>query len=464
MGRNREIAIGFGTLGLALAGLVLFLAGVPSAEAQNAAPASSGAFVGTATCGGTTCHGRSEGNGPVVRQDELMIWQDPASPAGAHSRAHAVLGSARSRQIAQRLGLPGGDATRAEMCVGCHATPAPVARRGPRFQVTDGVGCEGCHGPAGGWLASHYAVGGTHANNVQRGMVPLENPRARAGVCLDCHFGSADQGQFVNHRIMAAGHPRIAFELDLFTTLQAHHIEDADYAARKGQPSPVQTWAVGQAMALERSLTLFASSERGTEGIFPEFYFLDCHSCHRRISDNPNFQPTAVTNPGRPIPLGMPPYNDENMIMLAAAARVVSPEIAARFERDSRAFHRAVASDRISAVRAAAALRETARALSSAFGSATMGPPQTFAIIDAITTSAISERFTDYAGSVQAVMATDTLLSALVSGGTVTNERANTIRADINVAYQAVRDPNEYDPRAFRAALGRAASAIRRLR
>jgi hypothetical protein len=464
MGRNREIAIGFGTLGVALAGLMLFLAGVPSAEAQNAAPASSGAFVGTATCGGTTCHGRSEGNGAVVRQDELMIWQDPASPAGAHSRAHQVLGSARSRQIAQRLGLPGGDATRAEMCVGCHATPAPVSRRGPRFQVTDGVGCEGCHGPAGGWLASHYAVGGTHANNVQRAMVPLENPRARAGVCLDCHFGSADQGQFVNHRMMAAGHPRIAFELDLFTTLQAHHIEDADYAARKGRPSPVQTWAVGQAMALERSLTLFATSERGTEGIFPEFYFLDCHSCHRRISDNPNFEPTAVTNPGRPIPLGMPPYNDENMIMLAAAARVVSPEIAARFERDSRAFHRAVSSDRISAVRAAAALRETARALSSAFGSAAMGPAQTFAIIDAITTSAISERFTDYAGSVQAVMATDTLLSALVSGGTVTNERANTIRADINVAYQAVRDPNEYDPRQFRAALGRAASAIRRLR
>ncbi|HEY0012846.1 MAG TPA: multiheme c-type cytochrome [Allosphingosinicella sp.] len=464
MGRNRDVAIGFGTLGLALAGLVLFLAGVPSAEAQNTAPASSGAFVGTASCGGTTCHGRSEGNGAVVRQDELMIWQDPASPAGAHSRAHAVLASPRSRLIAQRLGLAGGDATRAEMCVGCHATPAAPSRRGPRFQVTDGVGCEGCHGPAGGWLASHYAVGGTHANNVQRGMTPLENPRARAGVCLDCHFGSADEGQFVNHRMMAAGHPRIAFELDLFTTLQAHHTEDADYAARKGRPSPVQTWAVGQAMALERSLTLFASSERGTEGIFPEFYFLDCHSCHRRISDNPAFEPTAIGNPGRPIPLGMPPYNDENMIMLAAAARVVSPEIAARFERDSRAFHRAVASDRISAVRAAAALRETARALSSAFGSATMGAAQTFAIIDAITTSAISERFTDYAGSVQAVMATDTLLSALVSGGTVTTERANTIRADINVAYQAVRDPNEYDPRVFRAALGRAATAIRRLR
>ena len=466
MGVKREVAIGFGSLSLALAALVLFLFEAPPAGAQAAqGGAVGGSYVGVASCAGTTCHGRSEGNGAVVRQDELMIWQDPASPAGAHSRAHAVLGSERSRAIARRLGLPNGDATRAEMCLGCHATPAPQARRGPRFQLSDGVGCEGCHGPAGGWLATHYTVGGTHQNNVARGLVPLENPRTRAGVCLDCHFGSADPGQFVNHRIMAAGHPRIAFELDLFTTLQAHHSEDSDYRSRKGRRNnPVQTWAVGQAMALDRSLTLFATSERGTEGLFPEFYFFDCHTCHRQITDDPRFRPNSPSNPGRPIPLGMPAYNDENMIMLAAAAREVSPDLAARLDRDSRAFHRAIASNRISAVRAAAALRQTARDLASAFGSAELGAAQVFAIVDRIASGAISERFTDYAGSVQAVMATDTLLSALVAGGSVNEARANTIRGDINLAYQAVRDPNSYDPRQFRAALGRAAAAIRRLR
>src|SRR3546814_7502829 len=94
-------------------------------------------------------------------------------------------------------------------------------------------------------------------------MIPLDNPKARASVCLDCHFGSADPGQFVNHRIMAAGHPRIAFELDLFSTLQQHHNEDADYARRKGRTNSVKMWAVGQAMALDRSLTLFADARRG---------------------------------------------------------------------------------------------------------------------------------------------------------------------------------------------------------
>ena len=419
-----------------------------------------GRHEGVASCAGSTCHGRQVPDGAIVRQNELVTWQDESSPSGAHSRAWRVLAEPRSRAIAQRLGI--GEATSAPMCLGCHATPAS-APRGARFQTSDGVGCEACHGAASGWLSSHYAVGASHAANVSRGMVPLDNPKARAAVCLDCHFGSADPGQFVNHRIMAAGHPRIAFELDLFSTLQQHHNEDRDYASRKGRTNSVQTWTVGQAMALDRSLTLFADARRGTEGMYPEFYFLDCHSCHRPISDDPRFEPTTLDNPGRPIPEGMPPYNDENMIMLSAAARIAAPGLADRFDRDSRAFHQAMTKDRASAVAAAAALRDSARALANAFASATIGRAQTLAIIDAIAGEATSRRFTDYAGSVQAVMATDTLLSALVNMGEVSPSAAESIRGDINEAYRAVRDPNAYRPRDFRASLGRAAAAIRRL-
>ena len=80
------------------------------------------------------------------------------------------------------------------------------------------------------------------------------------------------------------------------------------------------------------------------------------------------------------------------------------------------------------------------------------------------TSEAISPRYTDYEGSVQAVMATDTLLNALVNAGHVGAGSAASIRGDINRAYRAVRDPNAYRPLDFRAALGRAASAIRALR
>jgi len=454
---SRGVAIGASAAFLALMLLVLFLAAVPRADA--AAPAVHG-FVGVASCAGSTCHGRSEANGKIVRQDELKLWQDPASLAGAHSRAYRVLAEPRARAIAARLGI--GEAASAPMCLGCHATPTGGAAVAPRFQRSDGVGCEACHGAASDWLASHYAVGGSHAANVARGMAPLDDPRARAARCLDCHFGSAAAGQFVDHRTMAAGHPRISFELDLFTTLQQHHNEDPDYWGRKGRTSPVQVWAVGQAMALERSLSLFASA-KGTSGAFPEFYFFDCHTCHRAISDDPRFEPNAPANPGRPIPGGMPAYNDENMIMLSAAARVAAPEVAARFDRDSRAFHAAFAKDRSSAVAAAARLQASASAVGQAL-SGGVSRDETFAILDSIAGNAVAARFTDYQGSVQAVMAVDTLLSALVKAGQVAPAAAKAIRPDIEVAYRAVRDPNAYSPADFRAGLGRAAAAIRRLR
>lgn len=433
------VAIGLGGAGLSLA----------QAQAR---------YEGVASCAGSTCHGRAEGNGRIVRQDEIATWQEPSARSGAHSRAYAVLDSQRGRQIAASLGL--GAPTAAGECLGCHATYVPAASRGARFQLSDGVGCESCHGPASGWIASHYAVRGTHAANIAAGLVPLERPAVRAGVCLDCHFGSAAPGQFVTHAMMAAGHPRIVFELDLFSALQQHHDVDADYLARKDSPSSVRLWAVGQAEAVGRSLELFARADRGMQGLFPEFYFYDCHSCHRPIVDGPQRRLTFETNPGRPIVFGAPPYNDENIIMLSAVARVLAPGEAAAFDEASRAFHRAMGQGRNEATSAAQRLRARAGTLSAALDRRDYGSDEAFAVIAAISGEAIAPRFTDYAGSAQAVMAVDTLLNALVREGRVTVGAAAGIRADISRAYAAVQRPESYNPPAFRTALGRAARSI----
>jgi len=463
----------------AIGALVLLLLALVVAAIVFAPPARSqgegGArYVGVASCAGSTCHGRMEGDGTVVRQDELMKWQEPSSAGGAHSRAWAVLGNSRSQFIARNLGI--GDPTAAPMCLGCHSTAGP-RRVAP---LEDGVGCESCHGPAGGWIASHYAGVGANANpgaemrdkhlaNLRAGLRKLEDPVVRAGVCVDCHFGAAGEGQFVTHRIMAAGHPRISFELDLFSSLQAHHHEDADYGWRKfgsagGRTDHVQMWAVGQAVALERSLSLF-QSRRGTEGMFPEFYFLDCHSCHRRIYDQAKPVKSSVDNPGRGgIPEGMPPYNDENLIMLAAAARVAAPALADQLAARTAAFHKAMATDRASAVAAAAELGQTVSALKSAFASRSFSGADAFTLVDAIAAKATADRFTDYSGSQQAVMGIDTLLNAMVSSGRVTVGAAAGIRADIDRAYSSVKDPNAYKPTDFQTSLGSAISAIRALR
>lgn len=453
-GIARIVAVSAAVLGaLALVPHVL-----PQGEVQAQGSYS---FTGVASCAGSTCHGRSEGNGAIVRQDEIATWQSPSGVSGAHSRALSLLSNRRGRQIIASLGY--NQQQTAQNCYGCHATYVPASQQGPKFRMDDGVSCETCHGAAIGWLSSHYEVDASHASNVRNGMTPLEQPQVRARVCLDCHYGSTDQGQFVTHAMMAAGHPRVTFELDLFSTFQQHHDVDADYVQRKGRPDSVQLWAVGQAEAVARATDLFARPDYGMEGVFPQLYFYDCHSCHRPIIDGPDRRLTFETNPGRPITFGQPPFNDENIIMLDAVTSVLAPGRADAFRAASRNFHDSMDKGRAEAQRAAIALRTEAAALSNALTARGSSSSDAFRVIARIGSQATAPRFTDYTGSVQAVMAIDTLLNALVTDGRVTVGAAAGIRADLNRAYAAVRSPGTYRPAEFRAALGRATGAIGRL-
>ena len=441
------------------ASLALFI-GLPEDSSANAQAGYS--YTGVASCAGSTCHGRSEGNGAVVRQDEIATWQSPSAVSGAHSRAYSLLAGRRGRQIAQSLGWD--NATSRSECLGCHATNVPAYEQGPRFHTSDGVACESCHGPAAGWLASHYEVAGSHSNNIANGLVPLEQPQVRAKVCLDCHYGSAKQGQFVTHAMMAAGHPRVSFELDLFSAFQQHHDEDEDYIQRKGATDNVQLWAVGQAEAVARATDLFSRPDFAMQGVFPQFYFYDCHSCHRGITDGPERRLTFETNPQRPIPFGQPPFNDENIIMLDAVSQALAPSRADAFRSASRDFHAAMSQGRPQVQAAAMSLRSEAARLSDALAARSYGGNDAFAVIETIGGRATNARFTDYTGSSQAVMAVDTLLNALVLQGRITVGAAAGIRADINRAYQAVGSPESYNPASFRSALGNAVNAIGRLR
>ncbi len=429
-------------------------------NAREADPAivvnGSSALMGVASCGGSTCHGRQTPTGAVVRQDEVRIWQDASSVTGMHAHAFRVLEEPRSQAIAAKLGI--GPATSATECLGCHSTPA--ARYSAGFHKDEGVTCEACHGAAERWLASHTAVAGTHVDNVRHGLIPLDRPRARAENCLDCHYGGGGN-QFVTHRIMAAGHPRISYELELFTALQQHHNVDADYRQRKETPSGIKVWAVGQAIALERQLTLFASA-RGQNGAFPEFYFYDCRSCHRAISDQPDWRPQRTVNPLRPVAVGTPVFNDENLIMLAAAAQVAAPDLADRFATDARAFHAAIGQGRDPAKAAAAKLRATATALAARFESATFGRAETFAMMRAVLTGPATRTYTDYQGSAQSVMAADTLLASLERDKQVPAGARAAIKPDLDRAYAAVRDPQRFQSADVAASLARVADAVAR--
>ena len=277
--------------------------------------------LGVATCAASQCHGSAiPRDATGVLQNEYVTW----TQSDPHSKAYEVLGNEQSRLIAARLGI--GRAREAAICLDCHADNVPATRRGEKFQISDGVGCEACHGGAETWLSTHYnAPEITHLNNLSAGLYPNEDADDRADLCLSCHLGTRDK--FATHQIMAAGHPRLAFELDTFTELwrtagrQPHYRADADYRERKKIDGHTYTWAAGLLAEARRRLDLIQSSYFDVPGMFPELAFYDCHACHRSMK---TVQWRSLPRHGGAGP-GVPFINDGTFVMALALARAVEP-------------------------------------------------------------------------------------------------------------------------------------------
>ena len=223
-------------LALTVAALSLAVILLPAAPAVAAELPRLGENVhlGVATCSGSTCHGAGKPvAGSDILQTEFLTWHRK----DAHSKAYAVLRTDASQRIADRLGL--GEATEADTCLDCHADNVPEERRGRRFQISDGVGCEACHGGAGGWIETHANENVSHAQNVENGLFPLDQPTERTRLCMSCHY--SHPASPMTHRIMAAGHPSLLFETDTFSLIRPrHHRVDADYRARKRASSAAE--------------------------------------------------------------------------------------------------------------------------------------------------------------------------------------------------------------------------------
>lgn len=361
--------------------------------------------MGVATCAASQCHGSAvPRDGSNVLQNEYVTWtqDDP------HARAYDTLSNDLSRRMAARLGLA--SAKTAKICLDCHADNVPAARRGERFQLSDGVGCEACHGGAEEWLSTHYNVPTvTHEANLQAGLYPGETVAARGELCLSCHLGTRDK--FASHRIMAAGHPRLAFELDTFTELwrtagrQPHYRVDADYRERKGGVSHGHTWARGLLVEARHRLDLIASPMLDGDGMFPELGFYDCHACHRSMK-TVQWRPLprhGGTGPGEPF------IHDGTVVMAMALARAISPADGKDIEAGLVEMHRA-GSDDVGAIKAAA--HQLDAALASLQRKLTPGQlrGREMQILREILATGAEGNYLDYISAEQAFMAVQMLV------------------------------------------------------
>lgn len=248
--------------------------------------------LGVATCAGSNCHGSVKPfKSSPVDQNEYFTWERH----DRHARAFETLQSAQSKRIASNLGLR--NATEAEVCLNCHTDNVAKEKRGARFLLSDGVGCEACHGGSERWLGPHVSGITTHEDNLALGLYPTEDPAARAKLCLGCHQGDAQHP--MTHDIMGAGHPPLVFELDTFTNIQpAHFTVDADYKTRKLAPNATTNWAVGQVEAAVAFLDLVESQAGESSGMFPELYPFDCNACHHDM-DQLRWGPGVSSEPGQ---------------------------------------------------------------------------------------------------------------------------------------------------------------------
>jgi hypothetical protein len=390
---------------------------------------------GVATCAGSACHGATKIAGSNVRQNEYLRWQREER----HARAFATLRSERSQRIAANLGI--GAPTEAHACLACHTDLVPDPERGERYHVSDGVGCEACHGGAERWLSTHVRGFKSHKERLAAGLHPTWEPVARAELCLSCHQGDARRP--MTHAIMGAGHPPLLFELDTFGALQPAHFDvDDDYIARKGKPDDARLWVIGQVVAARGLLAGIASPALG-EGLFPELAFFDCNACHHAMQP-PRWEPRPGLPPGR-VRLA-----DSPLHFTALWLDTVQPALAARWREDVRQLH-------VASGQNAAALRERATTL----GKLLEGEVLPLANQHAHTAAQLrglalalldpGPRAVDFSIAEQTAMATAVFATALGNSSGV--KAGKPLQAAIDEVYKAVEHRDRYDPARMRAAL-----------
>jgi hypothetical protein len=228
---------------------VIVLAAVIGGQAPTSAPLvpdlvhaqASYKYTGAASCGSSNCHGSPKPKADYPKLNENLVWKTK----DAHAKAYATLTNEKLKsgvspsKIAQNMKIA--KAETSSKCLVCHAVDVKPELRGEKFNIAEGVHCDGCHGPAEKWLEGHAEKGWTHEKSVSLGMYDTKNFLLRAEKCVSCHLQ-------IEADMVAAGHPDLlAFELDTFSAQMPPHWRD------KGAFAPTKAWATGQVISLREA-------------------------------------------------------------------------------------------------------------------------------------------------------------------------------------------------------------------
>ena len=402
-------------------------------------------FTGPGSCAAVACHGAVRPPaGSRILQTEYSTWiaQD------RHARATDVLSNAVSQRIGRILNI-GAPAT-APRCLACHSLDAPEGRQARSF-MHEGVSCEACHGPASGWLGPHTTRGWTHAQSVQLGMYDTKDLVKRTERCLTCHLGTADK--FVDHELIAAGHPDLVFDLEAFSAAMPRHWRNP---ADTDPLAAVRAFSVGQLVHVRSGLDRLG--RRAKSPVWPEYAELDCFACHHSLTrpDDSWRQAQGYGNrrPGN-VPLNESRWSTGRLVLAAYDAQAATDLDAVMTKLALEVSRVRGDTDQIASLssRARDLLDRAISRASSVPLDAGMAGRLLHAIAgDAPGIAARGERAAE-----QAAMAMDTLYAGMHRG----SDESPAVRAAFDELFQQFQSPSTYDPRRFVAQVRRIESTIR---
>ncbi len=437
-------------------GLLLAFAVTP-ARAQDDA----GKYIGPGSCAATSCHGSVRPvAGSRILQNEYSTWilQDK------HSRAYQALTGEVGERMARILKL-GAKAEDSPKCLACHALYAAPAQRGRAFEISEGVSCENCHGPAQGWLGQHTARDSEekHAESVRLRMVDTRNVITRTEKCLECHLGT--KSKFVDHEMIAAGHPDLYFELDSFSAVMPRHWRQPRLGA-SGQPAEdaawagVREWSTGQAVQLRAALERLVWRAKGErldgKNIWPEYSELSCFACHHALGPAGSSWRQEHGYAGRRP--GDPAWNASRYAVFRILAAQVDSDRAAELDRNLSAVSAEMSKlnpDREAVAAAASAAAPVAQRFAERLAAMPYNAALALKLLQRITENADAIALADERAAEQATMALDSLYIAYSKNSASSNGAE--VRAAINGLFQQLQDPSSYNADQF-------ASALRKLR
>jgi hypothetical protein len=412
-------------------------------------------YIGPGSCAATSCHGSVKPvPGSRILQNEYSTWM----LKDKHSHAYQALTGDIGERIVRILKL-NAKAEDAPKCLACHALYTTPEQRGRPFELSEGVSCENCHGPATAWLGPHTTRDWPHEKSVAMGMRDTRDVIHRTEKCLECHLGTKEK--FVDHEMIAAGHPDLFFELDSFSAVMPRHWKSPREAA-PGKPvedaawAGVRDWSAGQAVQLRAEMDRLAWRAKGErfdkKDVWPEYSELSCFACHHALVPAKDSWRQEHGFAGRRP--GDPAWNNSRYAVFRLLAKQIdsanAQELDHRLQEVSDEMSK-LNPDRNAVTASATAAAPIAQRFADRLAAMQYDRAIVLAMLQRISDDAETISLADERAAEQAAMAMDSLYIAYSKDAKPAN--ADEVRAAINELFRQLENPSAYNADQFAASL-----------